>query len=383
MPPSLSPASPCHALLSRHWDRLYLSPIYRTTWSLTGGNNHAGVDFRCAANAGVYAISDGIVRFTETRSNRWGSLSSVRIEQVTAEGTRFLAIYGHVEPAPTIVEGRRVIAGEQIGSIGLFGDINHLHFELNADLNRTNSYGYTDMAGGNQLAPVQYLVENSATIPMSELNAHKLSFWAATAITNCIQLGVFDQMWGMGMFPDDQIWYRANSPMSRGEFDQISRRCHGLVYPSPVAPPPPLSNPDSYLRLGEMVEIIRRRFELGDPSATATATFKDSVKRLAAANFQAPRDGSFTNYSRNPLRRNVSMWSNPWVPAVGIVDLRPKAHTESYVPTKRTGLGWHTLDSAAGEDGYGLPVTRALCAYVMNGLLQYRAHSPTGPVPLP
>lgn len=93
---------------------------------LTGGSifNHKGVDLRAPLGTNVYAVNDGIVRYTGTMRN-YGNVIAVD------HGTGILALYMHLDEID-VEEGQMVKKGQAIGQSGetgyAFGP--HLHLTL-------------------------------------------------------------------------------------------------------------------------------------------------------------------------------------------------------------------------------------------------------------
>lgn len=89
---------------------------------------HTGSDMLVPVGTPVYAIADGVVKIRS--GSGWGNGNyALVIEHRTANGIgTFRAIYGHITTGKVV--GNQVKVGEQIGSIGPWGNGNHLHFGL-------------------------------------------------------------------------------------------------------------------------------------------------------------------------------------------------------------------------------------------------------------
>ena len=346
----------------------YLSARYPQNWSNQG---HAGVDYRASVGTGVRAVSEGIIQFAYTDptplDSQGGPLdtSRIHIEHTAADGTKFLVIYGHVSPGAGMVEGRRVHRGVEIGTIVAFGSPSHIHFELSENLKK-QQFGYTRF--GEHLPPMHYFVDKPAIFQPNELNDVKQNSWFSKEVQNCITLGVFSGIFTSSATGDD-LWHRINAPISRQEFHLATNKCRMLLGLGVASA---LSSPDGFLRLGELVLICRDRFDFGVAGNGSIDTFKTYVKRMGWAAYKRPRDGTFSNYNLIPSLQPKAGFlgygrRGPWVPANGIIQLAPGP--DRYVPI------------GTNNDGYDLPVSRALCAMILNNILQYRAEHRSGPLP--
>lgn len=87
----------------------YKALAYPTNNNVTWA--HGGVDLAGALSAPytqstpVYAIGPGIVRFINPDSSTTFNISSIHIEHTAANGSKFLAIYGHAYPSVGISVG--------------------------------------------------------------------------------------------------------------------------------------------------------------------------------------------------------------------------------------------------------------------------------------
>lgn len=121
-------------------------PFYTTNEFIEEGNDyqrrrtvHLGIDFFCNVGTGVRAIFDGTIHSfaNNTLSRDYGP--TVILEHVS-EGVTFFTIYGHlsVESMQSWRKGRKVRAGEALGSVGSFEENGnwypHLHFQLSLNL---------------------------------------------------------------------------------------------------------------------------------------------------------------------------------------------------------------------------------------------------------
>lgn len=96
---------------------------------LTGGSifNHKGVDLRAPLGTNVYAVNDGIVRYTGTMRN-YGNVIAID------HGTGILAIYMHLSEKG-VKEGQTVKRGEVIGKSGETGYAFGPHLHLTVRIN--------------------------------------------------------------------------------------------------------------------------------------------------------------------------------------------------------------------------------------------------------
>lgn len=105
------------------------------------GKYHIGVDIVAPQNSAVYAIADGeIILVSSGPTSGWTSGSTTNIgvfvKHRRADGTYFLALYGHIFPTGTIngqskqlAVGDRIVAGQAFAEVGDWnGDGDHLHY---------------------------------------------------------------------------------------------------------------------------------------------------------------------------------------------------------------------------------------------------------------
>lgn len=103
-------------------------------------NYHIGVDIPAAIDTPVHAIADGEVFDISNRiSSGWGLTknipnAAVLIKHKLSDGSSFIAIYGHLQNSTLSVskigEKRVVKANQIIGTIGDYGNSDHLHFGI-------------------------------------------------------------------------------------------------------------------------------------------------------------------------------------------------------------------------------------------------------------
>jgi len=106
---------------------LYVMPtkgIFTSNFGYRWGVLHAGIDIANAIGTPIYAVSDGVVIDAGPAAG-YGMLVKLR----HADGT--VTLYGHVNTTLVSV-GQRVMAGDQIATMGNRGDATgpHLHFEV-------------------------------------------------------------------------------------------------------------------------------------------------------------------------------------------------------------------------------------------------------------
>lgn len=130
------------------------------------GREHLGTDSQGApAGSSVFALTSGTVRRVDSWGTQWGA--AIGIEHRTSSGSRFLAIYGHVDASVRV--GATVRAGQRIGTLYNLPGNHHLHLgirPLSASDNGsgtavkgsttcgTSNLGYVD--------PIPYLNANTA-----------------------------------------------------------------------------------------------------------------------------------------------------------------------------------------------------------------------------
>jgi hypothetical protein len=109
-------------------------------------------------NTPVYAIGDGVVKYVLRSNSTTDNLGRLHIAHTAANGTQFLAIYGHMYASSGLEAGSQVTKGQQLGTLRLAGDPMHLHLELNTNLS-TTSFGSIKTG---TVDPMQFLVDNPA-----------------------------------------------------------------------------------------------------------------------------------------------------------------------------------------------------------------------------
>lgn len=110
----------------------------------SAGTYHTGVDIKAAFGEEVVAIADGIIYDVSLGGwNKDGSEvnKGVLIKHKLIDGSEFVAIYGHV--ITEFVRGKTypVKAGEKIGTIGDWGNQDHLHFTISTIVPAKDPYG--------------------------------------------------------------------------------------------------------------------------------------------------------------------------------------------------------------------------------------------------
>lgn len=96
----------------------------RCTGHYRPGLAHLGADSQgAAAGTGVQALGGGKV----VQLVNWGSGhgQALAVEQVAGDGTRFMAVYGHVVPGVSV--GVQVSPGQRLGTVLAQGSNSHLH----------------------------------------------------------------------------------------------------------------------------------------------------------------------------------------------------------------------------------------------------------------
>lgn len=121
-------------------------PFYTTDDFLEAGNDcqrwrtvHLGIDFFCNDDTEVRAAFEGTIH-SFANNNRLGDYGPTLILEHVYEGFNFYTLYGHLsmESMKGWSKGRKVRAGERIGTVGSFEENGHwaphLHFQLSLNL---------------------------------------------------------------------------------------------------------------------------------------------------------------------------------------------------------------------------------------------------------
>ena len=89
---------------------------------------HLGVDLAAPVGEEVFAVADGEVSFRSYDEEGWGpSNGALFIRHQLADGTPFVAVYGHIRPT---VSAGPVGAGDPIGTVGSYSLGSHLHLAI-------------------------------------------------------------------------------------------------------------------------------------------------------------------------------------------------------------------------------------------------------------
>lgn len=128
------------------------------------GRYHNANDYGSAAGNRVYAIGDGTVVATQFG---WPG-DAVYIRHTAADGTSFLAVYGHINSS--VRNGTRVRDGQIIGRIYDLGSNSHLHLGIRTILSpaRTNNGAMPCSlwpATNGYVDPETYLTAHRSTRP--------------------------------------------------------------------------------------------------------------------------------------------------------------------------------------------------------------------------
>ena len=113
------------ALLQRPQFALPTHGIFTSGWGMRWGALHDGVDLAGPIGTPIYAAADGVVIDAGYTNSGYGAWVKVR----HADGT--VTRYGHID-SWTVQTGQRVMAGDQIATIGNRGNSTgpHLHFTV-------------------------------------------------------------------------------------------------------------------------------------------------------------------------------------------------------------------------------------------------------------
>jgi murein DD-endopeptidase MepM/ murein hydrolase activator NlpD len=119
--------------------------IFTSNFGYRWGVLHAGIDLANSIGTPIYAVSDGVVIASGPTAG-YGMWVKLR----HADGT--VTLYGHVNTTLVSV-GQRVMAGDQIATMGNRGDSTgpHLHFEV-------------QLGGTNRVDPVPWLAKRGLSV---------------------------------------------------------------------------------------------------------------------------------------------------------------------------------------------------------------------------
>jgi ribosomal protein L27 len=136
-----------------------------------GSYVHVAQDMPCAVGHPVYAIADGVVFISRADAGGYGVGGApggcVIIAHVTASGTKFHALYGHVQ-ALKVKAGQRVSAGQVIASVN---GCRHLHFSTHIGFTYRDGNPYAGHVPaswtdhGGYVDPVKFLKTNPRSAP--------------------------------------------------------------------------------------------------------------------------------------------------------------------------------------------------------------------------
>jgi hypothetical protein len=131
-----------------------------------GSYLHVAQDMPCAVGHAVYAIADGVVFIARANAGGYGVGGApggcIIVTHVTASGTQFQALYGHVQGL-TVKEGQHVVAGQVIAAVN---GCRHLHFSTHIGLEYRDGNPYAGhvpaawVDHGGYVDPVKFLKTN-------------------------------------------------------------------------------------------------------------------------------------------------------------------------------------------------------------------------------
>jgi ribosomal protein L27 len=131
-----------------------------------GSYVHVAQDMPCAVGHAVYAIAAGVVFISRADAGGYGVGGApggcIIISHVTAAGTKFHALYGHVSGLK-VKEGERVTAGQVIASVN---GCKHLHFSIHPGTKYKDGNPYAGHVPkswadrGGYVDPVKFLKTN-------------------------------------------------------------------------------------------------------------------------------------------------------------------------------------------------------------------------------
>ena len=113
---------------------------------LWSSGSHTGLDYAAPVGTAVFAAGGGIV--TVRGDQGWAGPNFVTIDHLTFDGRIIQTWYAHMSAA-TVRSGQRVVAGQQIGSVGSEGNSTgpHLHFEVRVNGEPTDPEVFLATAG--------------------------------------------------------------------------------------------------------------------------------------------------------------------------------------------------------------------------------------------
>jgi hypothetical protein len=136
-----------------------------------GSYVHVAQDMPCAVGHPVYAIADGTVFISRADAGGFGVNGApggcIIIAHVTAAGTKFHALYGHVS-ALKVKAGQHVTAGQVIASVN---GCKHLHFSTHIGFTYRDGNPYAGHVPaawadhGGYVDPVKFLKTNPCSAP--------------------------------------------------------------------------------------------------------------------------------------------------------------------------------------------------------------------------
>lgn len=101
---------------------------------VSGWGYHAGQDIGCSAGTPIYAVADGVVRYSALTPDswRWGNLIMIEHD----DGAKVVGLYAHLGNDRRVSAGQRVSKGQRIGTVGPSRTrengrwADHLHFSI-------------------------------------------------------------------------------------------------------------------------------------------------------------------------------------------------------------------------------------------------------------
>jgi murein DD-endopeptidase MepM/ murein hydrolase activator NlpD len=145
-------------------------------WREGKNGNHLGHDFNAPLHTHVKSIADGVVYdkiFTlskcyDPKTRKEVKQNFIWIEHQLENGEYFYALYGHLEPDPSIIKGTKIMAGQYIGKIvqcyfknnNKYDSVPHLHFGIwkSKSPPPIKELGYGDIRMFTD--PIKFLEEN-------------------------------------------------------------------------------------------------------------------------------------------------------------------------------------------------------------------------------
>jgi len=119
--------------------------------SRPGGRIHAGADFLRPSGTSIGAVTDGVVGSKGYQADSSGTGAG---NYLYINHTGFTSVYFHMLTASPLVQGTRVVTGQEVGRVGNTGTgVNHLHLEIRENGTALDPVPYLQARVGTATAP--------------------------------------------------------------------------------------------------------------------------------------------------------------------------------------------------------------------------------------